>query len=85
MKLSGHTFDEPAIVYCILPREEEPVVFKCGPVLDYDEYDALCPVPKPPIQIHKGGVKVPDVKDETFLQQVATRSEQRINYMGDNP
>ena len=81
MKLSGHTFEKPAIVYCVLPRDEEPVVFMCGPVLDYDEYEALCPTPKPPIQIHKGGVKIPDLQDETFLQQVNSRSDSRINYI----
>ncbi len=81
MKLSGHTFDEPALVYCVLPRDEESIVFKCGPVLDYDEYEALCPLPKPPIQIHKGGVKVPDWADVTYLQQVSNQSDQRINYI----
>ena len=81
MKLSGHTFDKPSIVYCVLPRDENSIVFKCGPVLDYDEYDALCPVPKPPVQIHKGAVKVPDLQDDTYLQQVADRSNQRIHYI----
>lgn len=81
MKLTGHTFDEPAVLYCILPRDEEPVVFMCGPVLDYDEYEELCPLPKPPMQIRKGGVKVPDLSDETYLQQVSFRSDCRINYI----
>ena len=81
MKLSGHTFDEPAVVYCVLPKDDNPAVFKCGPVLDYDEYEALCPLPKPPTQIRKGGVKVPDLQDETYLQQVSDRSNQRINYI----
>ncbi len=81
MKLSGHTFDKPAIVYCVLPRVDEDIVFHCGPVLDYDEYDALCPVPEPPMQFHKGGVKVPDIEDETYLMQVSNRSDQRISYI----
>ncbi len=81
MKLSGHTFDSPSVVYCILPRDGDSIVFKCGPVLDYDEYEALCPVPKPPIQIHKGGVKIPDLQDATYVQQVSDRSDQRINYI----
>lgn len=81
MKLPGHTFEKPALVYCILPRDETSVVFICGPVLDYDEYETLCPIPKPPIQIHKGGVKIPDLQDETYLQQVSIRSDTRINYI----
>lgn len=53
----------------------------CGPVFDYDEYEALCPLPKPPMQFHKGGIKVPDLADETYLQQVNSRSDCRINYI----
>ena len=82
MKLTGHTFDEPVVTYCVLPRQDdESVVFKCGPVLDYDEYEALCPLPKPPMQIRKGGVKVPDLADATYLMQVGQRSDQRIHYI----
>ncbi len=81
MKLTGHTFDEPAVEYCVLPKGEESVVFRCGPVLDYDEFENLCPMPKPPILIKKGGVRDPDLTDTTYLNQITERGTQRIHYI----
>lgn len=82
MKLEGHTFNQPNIEYCVLPRSDGPnIVFKCGPVFSYDEFERLCPLPEPPTQIRKGGVKVPDLQDESYLQQVSDHGDNRIHYI----
>lgn len=81
MKLTGHTFDEPAIEYCILPKGEVTVVFKCGPVLDYDDFDKLCPIPKPPTLIKKGGIRELDIKDNSYLDQISLRGDRRVQYI----
>lgn len=81
MKLTGHTFDEPAIEYCILPKGEVTVVFRCGPVLDYDDFEKLCPLPKPPTLIKKGGVRELDIKDTTYMQQISQRGDRRVQYI----
>ncbi len=81
MKLTGHTFDEPAIEYCILPKGEVTVVFKCGPVLDYEEFDKLCPVPSAPTLIKKGGIRELDIQDTTYLDQISKRGDLRVQYI----
>lgn len=80
MRVDGVKVTEPAIELLVLPRPEKPIVFKAKGLKDMDEFEAICPVPKPPGTLTKEGW-VPDEKDKTYLQQMQGYSEQRLGYM----
>jgi hypothetical protein len=71
MKLNGRKIEGPNVETVIIPRgEDEPIVFRCQAVLDYDEFDLVCPRPIPPVRIMRGGRRVTDVEDKTYLKQL---------------
>lgn len=81
MKIEGHTFDRPNTVDCYIPRNGKVIVFTAQAVLDYDEFDRLCPVPKPPVKILPGGGREPNAKDPTFLISAAQHAERKLAYL----
>ena len=71
MKIGGRTLTKPSIVSVVIPREgEEPIVFKCQAVIDYSDFDALCPMPKPPVISEPGKEPRMDVEDLDFKAKV---------------
>ncbi len=54
MKLNGQSFDGPNLATLVLPRNGNDLVFKAQAVLDYTEFETLCPTPKPKT-VHKPG------------------------------
>jgi hypothetical protein len=50
MKYFDKTFDSPYTQYCVIPREDINIVFRCTAVLNDEKFLALCPEPKPPIK-----------------------------------
>lgn len=81
MKLAGHSFEEPNKEYCVLPRSGQDVVFVAQAILDYSEFERLCPDPIPPHVIRPGKSKEANLKDPTYLQQVALKAERRIDWI----
>jgi len=80
MKINGRQFTKPYEVLCVLPRDgEEDIVFKAQAVLDYSEFEAMCPVPEPPsIQKHGQKKSVPDFQDKKYLEKLEKYNEQRF-------
>jgi hypothetical protein len=82
MKLNGRKIEGPNVETVIIPRgEDEPIVFRCQAVLDYDEFDLVCPRPIPPVRIMRGGRRVTDVEDKTYLIMLESYAKQRTNWM----
>ncbi len=82
MKLHGEKVSKPNVEICIIPRGEgEDIIFKCGAVLDMDDFDRLCPTPKVPLKIVKGGKKVEDPDSQSYKTLLQEYNSSRINYM----
>lgn len=69
MKIKGKKIEGPNIETIVIPRGNDPenyLVFKAQAVLDFSEFDALCPRPEPPIKLLKGGKRAIDKEAPTY-------------------
>jgi len=65
----------------VLPRGEHNIVFRAVGVPDYDEFNKLCPEPKPP-GVHKPNEGwVPNEDDPAYKDMMATHNRKRIAWM----
>ena len=67
-------------VLLVLPRGEDQIVFRARGLKDMDEFDALCPKPKPPGKFTKDGW-VPNETDPTYQQIVTEWGKRRLGYL----
>lgn len=68
-------------VFLVLPRgDEQNLVFRARGLPDFEQFNALCPLPKPPGKLTKDGY-VPMENDPTYLQVVGEWSKKRLGYM----
>lgn len=87
MKLNGREIKGPKAAVLVLPRsgigpgQDEDLVFMATAVMDYSDFEALCPVPvAPPIQ--KPGEPVSrNVEDPGFKTANREWSTNRVNWM----
>lgn len=71
MKINGVKIEGPNIETIVIPRGDDPenaLVFKAQSVLDFEEFDAICPRPEPPIKLLRGGKQQPDREAPTFKE-----------------
>lgn len=80
MKIGGIAVSGPHEEILVLPRGEDQVVIRAKAVLDLDEFDRICPEPKPPGKRTKEGW-VPNKDDITYQQILSRHNEQRIAYL----
>lgn len=64
----------------ILPRGEEGLAIRARAIPDFEEFNKVCPAPKPPGKLTKDGW-VPNVEDDTFKKRVEQHAIQRIGWM----
>lgn len=81
MKMKGHSFDAPNRELCILPRSGGDVVFYADAVLDWDEFDRVYPVPKPPSVIKPGGITEVDYENPAYVAKLMKRNELRMAWL----
>lgn len=81
MKYKGKTVTPPAPKKIAFPRADGPIVFTCGPVLDYTEFDNICPMPKPPVIQRIGKEPINDTKDKRFIAAVDTYALRKTQWM----
>jgi hypothetical protein len=67
-------------VILVLPRGEQNIVFKAVGLKDMEEFNALCPLPKPPGKMTRDGW-VPNENDPTFQQVVGEWGKKRLGYI----
>ncbi len=80
MKIGGRTVEGPHEEILVLPRGENPIVVRAKAVLDLDEFDKICPEPKPPGKLTKEGW-APNKDDDTYRQLISFHTDRRIAYM----
>lgn len=79
MKVSGQTVEGPNEDILVLPRGTNNIVFKGRAVLDYDMFNKLRPVPKPPGIRTREGFK-PDLKDVGYKEQMGRHALAHMGY-----
>ncbi len=81
MKINGKKIDKPSAEICVIPRETGDIVFKAEAVLDFTEFDKLCPEPEMKRQknVKTGSVKM--IKGKDYEQLVEEHATARMNYM----
>lgn len=81
MKIAGQEVSGPHVETLVLPRgDEDVIVFRAQAVQDFDEFEKLCPEPKPPGKRTKEGF-VPNLNDETYRSVLQSHNERRIAYL----
>ena len=82
MKIQGKRLDMPPEVVIPIIRETGEVFFKAGAVLDFKEFDTVCPAPIPPMIQRKGeSTPTPDLTDKKYIAACDTYARQRTDYM----
>lgn len=80
MKINGVVVTKPSEEVLILPRGDQDLVFRAQALPDLDEFDKLCPEPKPPGKLTKDGF-VPLLDDPGYRQIKANHDKQRMGFI----
>lgn len=83
MKLGGKKIEGPNVETIVIPRTDgrSDIVFKAQAVLDYAEFDRLCPRPTPPIKMLRGGERQADYEDEAYKKRLNEYGLKRMAWM----
>lgn len=82
MKMHGEKVEGINLETIAIPRANgKDVILQAGPILDFDEFDKICPEPKPPFKVLKGGVKEFNLKDKTYLDSVKNYAEKKTAWI----
>lgn len=79
MKIGGVQIAGPAQEILVLPRGDQSLIIRAE-ATNLDEFDVLCPEPKPPGKLTKDGW-IPDVDNENYRQTINNHNEKRIAYL----
>jgi hypothetical protein len=80
MKIGGVPVTEPTEELLVLPRSDKSFVFRAKALPDMENFNALCPTPKPPGVLTKDGW-VADAKDPNYAVILSNWHMQRAGYM----
>jgi hypothetical protein len=80
MKLNGVRLECPNIAVLVLPRPDGDIVFKAQAVLDFDEFEKICPPPTPPVRVVKGRREVM-ASDPEYIKQLNAHNEKRMAWI----
>src|SRR5882762_1940223 len=82
MKYNGKKLEAPALVTLVFPRgKDEAIVFRLQAVLDYKEFEIVCPQPKPPEKILHGGARQPDFSSPDFIRDMDAWAGRKTKWM----
>ena len=81
MKYKGKKLEGRNTDILVLQKGNEQIIFKAEAVMNFKEFDKLCPAPKPPIILKPGNRRIPNENDSNYLKAMEKYGEQRINYM----
>ena len=81
MKYAGKEISGPSTEVVVIPRSDGDLVFRAKAVLDYGDFEKLCPTPEAPPVIHKGGAKGFDTEDKVYLEAMDVWSSAKTNWM----
>jgi hypothetical protein len=80
MKLHGKSLVRN-VKTVVIPRPDGPLVFKMQAVLDYDEFDKLCPTPEPPTVKPRDKPTFQDIYDEKYQAAITEWAGNKTNWM----
>ena len=82
MKIKGKKIAGPNVETVIIPRSNgQHIVFKCAAVLDYSDFEKLCPDPKPPKVQKPGGEWLDDIESGDYKIATNLHLMQNMNWM----
>ena len=82
MKIAGRKIEGPNVEVLVLPRGDgEPLVFKAQAVLDYEPFDQICPRPRPPVIVKRGGVREVNPEDPNFKAAIQSWGRKRVAWI----
>jgi len=81
MKIAGLEIEAPSVEILVIPRDKVDVIIRAKPIMNYDEFDKLCPEPKPPVKIYPKQGEVEDVNDPKFKKAHDEWAESKGHYM----
>src|SRR4030042_3160573 len=80
MKIKGKKIEGANIEIIPILRSEGDIFLKAQAILDMNEFDKMCPAPKPPKR-KIGTEDVPNLKDVNYLKALDLHAENRLNWM----
>lgn len=66
MKIGGIEIKGPNEAILVLPRSGQNIVFRAQAILDFSEFNSLCPEPQPPVKTTPKGT-VADIQNPGFV------------------
>jgi hypothetical protein len=81
MKYKGKKLEGRNTDVLVLTKGDERIVFKAQALVNYKDFDKICPLPEPPIRLLPGGVKKPNENDPNYKKAINEYNEKRVEYM----
>lgn len=82
MKIKGRKIEGRNIEIIAIPRSNgEDIIFQAGAVLDSKEFDMICPMPKPPQKMIRGGTLIYDFDHPTYKKEIEQYGRRRSTWM----
>ena len=81
MKIQGQVIAGPNIETIIIPRGDSQLVFRAKAILDYTDFEKLCPMPEPPKRSYPDGRVVLNVEDPKFKKKLDEHGSLRFAWM----
>ena len=81
MKVNGKELDAPKPVDVPVTINGETIIFKVAAVLDYSDFESLCPVPQPPEVITPGNIRRNNPQDPKYRDEIKRHGERRTAWM----
>lgn len=81
MKVDGQEIEPLKIHYVAIPRDKGDIIFKAEPVIDYIEFDELCPKPEPPEVLKPGNIRFKDPNNPEYKKRLDEWAERRSLWM----
>lgn len=81
MKMFGKDIEGPNEEVIVIPRSYGDIVFMAKAILDYDDFDKLCPTPQPPQIMKPGGETSYNTEDPDYTKRLNEWAQSKTDYM----
>ena len=81
LKIKGQVIEGPNIETVFIPRGDTQIVFHAKAILDYSDFEAMCPAPNPPNKMVPGGATIPDLEHPKYKEAMDAYGTRRFAWM----
>ncbi|RLF64635.1 MAG: hypothetical protein DRN30_05235 [Thermoplasmata archaeon] len=81
MKYLGKVINAPTEEIIVIPRTTGNITLKIQAVLDFDEFEALCPTPEPPVKMVPGGAKIANAEAPSYLEAIDAWASKKSSWL----